>query len=554
MKIGLAQLNYQVAHFKKNVSKIIDAIDEAKKQKTDLLVFSELSVSGYPPLDLLERKEFVDACMKGIEEIAGHCQGIAAIVGGPVQNHLPEGKNLYNAAFFLEDGRIKKVINKSLLPTYDIFDEYRYFESNRFFELVEFMGKKIALTVCEDLWDQQEFETDFGKSHLYLISPMDELARLDPDLVINIAASPYSYHKERVKKKIFIEKAKKYNLPVFYVNQVAGQTELIFEGGSMAVSPNGDIYDELSFFMEDTGYFDLDKVLKGRKYQSRQESKLIIQNIHDALVMGIKDYFSKMGFSKAVLGLSGGIDSAVCLVLAQRALGAGNVKALLLPSAYSSEHSISDSLELLEKLGVEHEIISIEKAMQAFKESLEPVFKGMKEDATEENIQARIRAVLLMAYSNKFGHILLNTSNKSEAAVGYGTLYGDMSGGLSVLGDVYKTDVYNLAKYMNSDKEIVPCNIISKAPSAELRPEQKDSDSLPDYSVLDQVLFRYIELQKGSESIIREGFDEGLVRKIIDMVNRNEYKRFQAPPVLRISSKAFGYGRRHPLVANYNFL
>ena len=554
MKIGLAQLNYQVAHFEKNISKIVAAIDEAKGQNADLIIFSELSISGYPPLDFLERKEFVDKCVQGIEKIARHCVNIAAIVGGPVQNLSPEGKNLYNAAYFLEDGKVKKIILKSLLPTYDIFDEYRYFESNNKFELVDFKGKKLAVTICEDLWDKQEFETDFGKNHLYVVSPMDELSSLNPDMIINIAASPYSYHRESAKKEIFIAKAKNYKLPVFYVNQVAAQTELIFEGGSLAVSPSGQIFKELAFFEEEISFFEFDEVVKGRPSKDEAESKLVIQNIHDALILGIRDYFSKMNFKKAVLGLSGGIDSAVCLVLAQKALGAGNIKVLLLPSEYSSDHSIIDSLDLVRKLGVEHEIISIEKIMGSFKEVLDPVFKGLAEDITEENLQARIRSVLLMAFSNKFGNILLNTSNKSEAAVGYGTLYGDMSGGLSVLGDVYKTDVYNLARLINQEEEIIPCNIISKPPSAELKPGQKDSDSLPDYSVLDQILFRFIELQRGSEMIIKEGFDRALVKKIIKLVNANEYKRYQAPPVLRISSKAFGSGRRLPLVANYDFL
>lgn len=554
MKIGLAQLNFQVAHFEKNISKIVNAIEEAKCQKADLIIFSELSISGYPPLDLLERKEFIDKCVSGIEEIARHCVNIAAIVGGPVQNPSPEGKNLYNAAYFLEEGKVRKTILKSLLPTYDIFDEYRYFEPNNKFELIDFKGKKLAVTICEDLWDKQEFETDFGKNHLYVVSPMDELSGLNPDMIINIAASPYSYHRESAKKEIFLDKAKNYKLPVFYVNQVAAQTELIFEGGSLVVSPGGRIFDEFNFFKEEIRFFDFEDVVKGREYESEMDSRLVIQNIHDALVLGISDYFSKMNFKKAILGLSGGIDSAVCLSLAQKALGAGNVKVLLLPSVYSSDHSITDSMDLVRKLGVEHEIISIENIMDSFKKALDPVFKGLDEDITEENLQARIRSVLLMAFTNKFGYILLNTSNKSEAAVGYGTLYGDMSGGLSVLGDVYKTDVYQLAKLINQEEELIPCNIIKKPPSAELKPGQKDSDSLPEYSVLDQILYRFIELQRSSDKIIKEGYDKTLVRKVISLVNAHEYKRYQAPPVLRISSKAFGSGRRWPLVANYDFL
>lgn len=554
MKIGLAQLNYHIGNFDQNISKIVNTIKEAKKQEADLVVFSEFSISGYPPLDLLEREEFISKCRKGISDIAKHCDSIAAIVGGPEKNPNLEGKNLFNAGFFLFKGKIQHVIHKSLLPTYDIFDEYRYFEPNTKFEVIKFKGKKLALTICEDLWDKQEFETDFGRNCLYKVSPLDELVKFKPDVILNIAASPYSYHRETAKKDIFIGKAKTYHLPVFYVNQMSAQTELIFEGGSLVVNSSGEIFDELSFFREEVRFYELDTVLNEKPKWQEKDAPLIIQNIHDALILGIKDYFSKMSFTKATLGLSGGIDSAVSLVLASRALGKKNIKVFLLPSKYSSEHSISDSVLLTENLGVEYEIVSIEKIVSSFESTLDPVFHNLPEDITEENIQARIRAVLLMAFSNKFGYILLNTSNKSESAVGYGTLYGDMCGGLSVLGDVYKTDVYNLAEYINHDREIIPCNIIKKPPSAELRPGQKDTDALPDYSILDQILYRYIELQRSIERIIDEGYEPKVVHKIIQMINANEYKRYQAPPVIRISSKAFGSGRRMPLVANYSFL
>lgn len=553
MKIGLAQLNFHIGNFSANSKKIIDAIEIAKKQDVDIILFSELSVSGYPPLDLLEREEFISRSYDSIVQIAKHCDSIAAVVGGPAKNPNKEGKNLFNSAFFLFEQKIQHVVHKSLLPTYDIFDEYRYFEPNSEFKLIDFKGKKLALTICEDLWDQQEFESNFGKTQLYTISPMDKLSKLGPDVILNIAASPYSYLRETVKKQIFIGKALKYELPVFYVNQMAAQAELIFEGGSMVINPRGEVYDELSLFEEEIRFYELNDVLINEPLGEDRVESSIIKNIHDALVLGIKDYFSKMNFTKATLGLSGGIDSAVCLVLAKRAVGAENLKVLLLPSKYSTEHSVVDSEELAKTLGIEYEIIRINDIVDSFKSALDPTFKDMPEDVTEENIQARIRSVLLMALSNKFGHILLNTSNKSEAAVGYGTLYGDMSGGLSVLGDVYKTDVYNLAKYINQEKTIIPCNIINKAPSAELKPNQKDSDSLPDYSVLDQILYRYVELQRSEEKIILDGFDAELVKKTIRLINSNEYKRYQAPPILRISSKAFGSGRRMPLVANYYF-
>lgn len=554
MKIGLAQLNFHIGNFEENSNKIIDAIEIAKEQKVDLILFSELSVSGYPPLDLLEREEFITKSYDTVLKIAEHCDTIAAVVGGAVKNPNKEGKNLFNAGFFLYNRQIQQVIHKSLLPTYDIFDEYRYFEPNKDFEILEFKGKKLALTICEDLWDQQEFESNFGKTQLYTVSPMDELSKLEPDLILNIAASPYSYLRETVKKQIFIGKALKYKLPVFYVNQIAAQAELIFEGGSMVINPEGMVYDELSLFEEEIRFYELDDVIHKEPLGEDKLESTIIENIHNALILGIRDYFLKMNFSKATLGLSGGIDSAVSLVLAVRAIGAENVKVLLLPSKYSSDHSISDSEELARNLGVEYEIIRINEIVDSFKSALNPIFKNLAEDVTEENIQARIRSVLLMALSNKQGYILLNTSNKSEAAVGYGTLYGDMSGGLSILGDVYKMDVYNLAKYINQNKNIIPCNIINKAPSAELKPDQKDTDSLPDYSVLDQILYRYLELQRTKTSIIQEGFDAELVEQIVHLINANEYKRYQAPPILRISSKAFGLGRRMPLVANYQFL
>ncbi len=554
MKIALAQLNFHIGNFEENTLKILDVISQAKRKGADLVIFSEFSLTGYPPLDLLEREEFIVRCEKAINTIAQKCDSIAAIIGGPARNTLPEGKNLFNAAFFLYEGDVQKTIHKSLLPTYDIFDEYRYFEPNKSFETVHFKGKKIALTICEDLWDEQEFESDFSKGQMYTVSPMEELSKLGPDFVVNIAASPYSYYGETEKREVFIRKARKYRVPVFVINQIGGQTELIFEGGSMAISPDGFVLKRLPFFKEAVGYIELDEVFRKPGKEDDPDTVPIIRNIHDALVMGIRDYFSKMNFSKAILGVSGGIDSAVSLALAVKALGRNDVLALLMPSQYSSDHSITDSITLAGNLAVSYKILSIRENMDAFDKVLKPHFKGLPEDITEENIQARIRAVLLMAFSNKLDYILLNTSNKSEAAVGYGTLYGDMSGGLSVLGDVYKTDVYNLARFINRETEVIPPHIIDKPPSAELKPDQKDSDALPDYDVLDQILYRFIELQRSPEKIIKDGFDAGMVKKVIGLINTSEYKRYQAPPILRISSKAFGSGRRLPLVARYDFM
>jgi NAD+ synthase (glutamine-hydrolysing) len=551
MKITIAQLNYHIGNFVKNNSLIRNAIAKAREEGSDLIVFSELSVPGYPPLDLLDNFEFVRRCNDTVLEIARECRGITAIVGSPVVNTASEGKKLYNSALVLSGGKVIFTANKALLPTYDIFDEYRYFEPGKSFSVFNFMGKRIALTICEDLWDEQPFDNRFEKSRLYTISPMDELAKQNPDMIINISASPFSYSKIDTRNNIFINKAKKHRIPVISVNQTGANTELIFDGASLVVNPEGDPVIRLPFFGESVYTFDYEKTIAGgesRKADRPDEVELIYR----ALITGVKDYFGKMNFKKALLGLSGGIDSAVCLQIAAEAIGRENVRALLMPSRYSSEHSVVDAVKFAENIGVGYDIISIEKPFTAFEEILTPVFKGLPADVTEENIQARIRAVLLMAYSNKYGYILLNTSNKSEAAVGYGTLYGDMAGGLSVIGDVYKTDVYRLAGYINRNSEVIPGNIITKAPSAELRPNQFDTDSLPEYKILDTILHLYIEMQKPGSEIISEGFDSSLVNKILGMINTNEYKRYQAPPILRISSKAFGAGRRMPLVAKYS--
>lgn len=551
MKISLAQLNLIIGDFEGNTLKITKAINEAKKRDVELIVFSELSVCGYPPLDLLEHKYFIEKSKEQIEKIAESCKSIAAIVGGPLLNSSPAGKNLFNSAFFLNEGKTEHIVNKTLLPTYDIFDEYRYFESNTQFKPIEFKGKKIAITICEDLWYEQPLLTGFGKDKLYTVNPIEKLVTQGADFIINIAASPFSYSHEEVKRNILTSNAVKYKIPVIYVNQVGANTDLIFDGGSMVVNSSGQVVKRMAMFNEDISDIDTDVIFNGSGKNILFDSTNYVRNIHDALILGIKDYFKKINFTKAVLGLSGGIDSAVTLAIAVKALGNKNVSALLMPSKYSSEHSVVDAVKITENLNVKYDIISIEKIVAEMEASLKPVFKDLPPDITEENIQARVRGNLLMAFSNKFGSLLLNTSNKSEAAVGYGTLYGDMSGGISVLGDVYKTDVYKLAEYINREEEIIPINTIKKPPSAELRPDQKDSDSLPDYSVLDIILFNYIERKKSAKEIISIGLDEDTVCRVIKLVNINEYKRYQAPPSLRISSKAFGTGRRMPIVAIY---
>jgi NAD+ synthase (glutamine-hydrolysing) len=550
MKISVAQLNYKIGNFAGNKDLICKALDKAKNEGSDLVIFSELCIPGYPPLDLLDRVDFIEKCDQTVKEIAGFCTGITAIVGSPTFNTDPEGKKLFNSALVLSEGKIIFKTNKALLPTYDIFDEYRYFEPEKNFSIFTIKGIKIALTICEDLWDEQPFDNKFEKSRLYSISPMDELSRYNPDLIINISASPFSYTKVEAKKNIFISKAVKHKIPVITANQTGANTELIFDGASLIISPDGKIFRQLGYFEEIVETFSLEEVISGAATYNNPVYEPV-SLVHKALVTGIRDYFAKTGFKKCIIGLSGGIDSAVVFCLASEALGHENIKALLMPSRYSSEHSVSDSIVLADNIGAGYDIISIEKPFSAFLDTLAPFFKEKKSDITEENIQARIRAVLLMAFANKFGYILLNTSNKSEAAVGYGTLYGDMSGGLSVIGDVYKTDIYKLARYINRESEIIPESIILKLPSAELKPGQFDTDSLPDYKILDSILYQYIELQKPADEIEPEGFERSVVDKVLRLINYNEYKRYQAPPVLRISSKSFGDGRKMPIVAKY---
>jgi NAD+ synthase (glutamine-hydrolysing) len=550
MKIALAQINTRIGDFDANLEKILSCLLRAESENVDLVVFPELIVCGYPPLDFLDFNDFIEKCNSSVSKIATACQKVAAIVGAPALNPVPEGKNLFNAAYFLENGQIKQVVHKTLLPTYDVFDEYRYFEPNHTdFKCVAFKGKKIALTICEDLWDIEE-------DKMYTHWPMEKLIGQKPDFMVNIAASPFSSGHNFNRKRVLNKAAVDYGLPLFYVNHVGAQTELIFDGGSMVLNRQGRIVCELNYFAEDFRIFELEHVNTAPSvdvqlaFTLRNEDQ-DIAFIHQALLLGIKDYFSKLGFKKAILGLSGGIDSAVVFSLAAEALGNQNVMGLLMPSQYSSEHSVTDALELAKNLNAPAEIIPIEHGFDSLMSRLSPFFAGKPADVTEENLQARIRGILLMALSNKHGYILLNTSNKSEAAVGYGTLYGDMCGGLSVIGDLYKTQVYKLAAYINRDKTIIPENTISKAPSAELRPNQKDSDSLPDYQILDEILNLYIEHKLGPAEIIRKGYDSVLVSRVLKLVNTNEYKRYQTPPVLRVSSKAFGLGRRMPIVGHY---
>ncbi len=543
MRIAIAQLNFHIGNFSGNLKKMLEAVAQAKKQKADIVCFSELATCGYPPRDFLEFDDFIDLAETTVLELTKVAKDIAIIVGSPSRNPVIEGKDLYNSAYFLADGKIHQVQHKALLPTYDIFDEYRYFEPATEFNIIKYKGKKIALTICEDMWNLG------NENPLYTVCPMDELMPQKPDLMINISASPFAYDHAAERIEVLRANVKRYQLPLFYINHSGAQTEILFDGGSIIMSPDGKVFDEFPYFEECFKIYDLKEVEKGGRVQEQPKEKM--QLMHDGILTGIRDYFGKLRFKKAILGLSGGIDSAVTAVLAARALGEDNVRAVLMPSEFSSGHSINDARDLAKNLGIQYDIIPIQKAFEAFKELLYPHFLGTSFNIAEENIQARIRAVLLMALSNKFGNILLNTSNKSEAAVGYGTLYGDMCGGLSVIGDVYKTEVFELARFINKNGAIIPESTIIKPPSAELRPDQKDSDTLPEYDILDPILFQYIEKQQGPKDIIEMGYDEQLVRRILRLVNINEFKRYQTPPIIRVSPKAFGMGRRMPIVGKY---
>jgi NAD+ synthase (glutamine-hydrolysing) len=564
MKIFLAQQNYHIGNFEANGQKIIEGINKAREAGADLVLFPELSICGYPPRDFLDFKDFVDQCYKTIDLIKEHTADIGVLLGSPAYNPQKEGKDLFNAAFLLYEKEIKAEIHKTLLPTYDVFDEYRYFEPAFQWRCIEFKGKKLAVTICEDIWN-------LGDNPLYRITPMEHLIKESPDVMLNLSASPYNYAADTVRKSIIEAHVAKYHLPMLYCNTVGAQTDVVFDGGSLVYDINGQLIKEMNYFEEDYAVFDLEQLSQKKEmpavahkyYYSANEvgrdtdtldyltDEKSIAEIYQALLLGIKDYFGKMGFKKATLGASGGIDSAVVQALAVEALGKENVHVLLMPSEYSSDHSISDAEALSKNLGNRFDIVPIKDVYNQFLGTLNPLFKDLPFSLAEENIQSRTRGNLLMAVANKFGYILLNTSNKSELATGYGTLYGDMAGGISVLGDLYKMQVYALARYINREKEIIPNNILTKAPSAELRPGQKDSDSLPDYPILDRILYQYIELRQGPKEIIASGYDAALVNRILKLVNTAEYKRNQFCPIIRVSCKAFGVGRRLPIVAKY---
>ncbi len=558
MKISIAQQNYHIGNFEANTEKILCAIELAKKEGADLILFSEMSVCGYPARDFVEFEDFIDKCYESIDTIRKAADTIGVLIGSPAHNPGKKGKDLFNAAFFLYEQKIVAEIHKTLLPTYDVFDENRYFESASSWQVIPFKGKKLAVTICEDIWN-------LGDNPLYKICPMDELMKQSPDIMLNLSASPFDYTHDEDRKATIKANVLKYKIPLFYCNAVGSQTEIVFDGGSYAFDKDANLCGALPMFTSDLSFYTCnddgsiqEPIIEPASRVPNKElnpatlvADLNIDQIYQALVLGIKDYFTKMGFTKAILGSSGGIDSAVTLAIAADALGAQNVLAVLMPSEFSTEHSVADAELLSKNLENPYHIVPIKNVYDSFLETLDPIFNGMPFSLAEENIQSRSRGNILMAIANKLGYVLLNTSNKSELATGYGTLYGDMAGGLGVLGDLYKIQVYELANYINREKEIIPTNIITKAPSAELRPDQKDSDSLPDYSVLDQILYQYIEKRANPSSIVAMGYSSELVNRTLKMVNTNEYKRNQFCPIIRVSPKAFGVGRRMPIVGKY---
>jgi NAD+ synthase (glutamine-hydrolysing) len=546
VKIALGQINPTVGDFSGNAAKIIQYALQGKSAGAGLILFPELAVCGYPPRDLVERPSFVARCRATVEKVAAETQGIAVICGTVTPAEAESGKTVMNSAVLLREGRIDLTQSKMLLPTYDVFDEMRNFTPAKSQQLFSFCGKQMALTICEDAWNDKRF----WNRQLYRVDPVEELVRAGGNFVLNISASPFWLGKRELRRDMLTSIARNQKVPVAMVNQVGGNDSLVFDGSSVVIAPDGQVIAQGKSFEEDLIYFDSEKLTGDMHAQVAGEEG----SAYEALVLGTRDYVHKCGFQRAIIGLSGGIDSALTAAIAADALGAENLIGVGMPGPYSSRGSIDDARALANNLKLRFELLSIDEIYQAALQTLAPVFAGMPEDVTEENIQSRARGLLLMAMSNKFGALVLSTGNKSELAVGYCTLYGDMVGGLAVISDVPKTLVYRLSAYVNSRRQVIPQATIEKSPSAELRPDQKDSDSLPPYDVLDAILEDYVEESSSAERIARvHNFDPDLVRRVIRMVERSEYKRQQAAPGIKISAKAFGYGRRFPIAAKSEF-
>jgi NAD+ synthase (glutamine-hydrolysing) len=542
VKIALGQINPTVGDFSGNASRIIDFAQRAQRAGAGLVLFPELSVCGYPPRDLVERSSFVARNRESVERIAAETPGIAVICGLVTPAEADTGKSVMNSAALLRDGKILFLQSKMLLPTYDVFDESRNFAPARKQELFDFCGNRMALTICEDAWNDK----DFWNKRLYVQDPVEELVRGGGNFVLNISASPFWLGKRELRRDMLATIARTDNVPVVMVNQVGGNDSLVFDGSSLVLNREGRVIAQAKSFEEDLLFFD-SATLAGDLHEQIPGEEA---SAYAALVLGTRDYVRKCGFKQVIIGLSGGIDSALTAAIAAEAMGPENVIGVGMPGPYSSRGSIDDARALAKNLGIRFELLSITQICESYLQVLKPVFAGLKEDVTEENIQSRARGSLLMALSNKFNAIVLSTGNKSELGVGYCTLYGDMVGGLAVISDVPKTLVYRMSRYVNSIRPVIPQATLEKPPSAELRPDQKDSDSLPPYEVLDVILEDYVEDSHSAAEIARErGFDLDLVKKVIRMIDRAEYKRQQAAPGIKISAKAFGYGRRYPIAA-----
>lgn len=540
MKIGFAQINTTVGDFSGNCARIIAAYDELSAAGADVVIAPELSITGYPPQDLLFKSRFVPDNLLALERLHAHVRETALIVGFVDRNRASHGRPFHNAAAVLQQGQTPAVAYKSLLPTYDVFDEARYFEPATHHALVVIGGQKVGVTICEDIWTQE-----YLPHPLYLGDPVAELAAAGVSCILNLSASPFQIGKSVRRQAMICGLAAKYKLPIFYCNAVGGNDQLIFDGNSLAVNSAGNVVWQGTSFTETTAVVDTQAPAIDIKPCDD------MADLHDALILGLRDYMAKCGFKKCVLGLSGGIDSALTAYIAAEAVGPENVMGVAMPTEFSSGHSISDADQLAANLGLEYLKIPIQESFATFKAQMAPVFSGLAEDATEENMQARLRGLTLMSLSNKFGSLLLTTGNKSELAVGYCTLYGDMCGGLAVISDVPKTMVYRLSRYINREREIIPVNSIEKPPSAELRPDQKDQDTLPPYDLLDEILALYVEENLSGADIISRGFDESTVRWIVRRVDLNEYKREQAAPGLKVTGRAFGIGRRMPIAQRF---
>ncbi len=544
MKIAVCQFNPIIGDLKGNTSKILNGYKRAVNDGAELAVFPELFLCGYPPLDLVEKKEFRDAVKSAATDIASQTNHVGLIFGTITEDYEDKiGTGVYNSAVLCYDGKIQFIQNKTLIPNYDVFDEVRYFESSKDVFIHEFKGEKLGISICEDIWN----DADYWKHRRYTIDPVQKLVDNGATFLINISASPYAYGKRKEKFEMLSVLTRNDKCPLVYVCAVGAQTELIFDGGSMCLNFSGQLDMLGKAFEEDYFVYDSKKKYNEMK---KIESNFEEEVLH-ALVLGLKDYAGKTGFKKALVGLSGGIDSAIVAYIAVKALGEKNVHVVMMPSKYSSEGSVKDSEKLIEELGISSEHISIQPVVDKTLEMLKDSFRGLDENITEENLQSRVRGLYLMALSNKHGYLLCTTGNKSEIATGYATLYGDMCGALAVIGDVYKTQIYKIAEFINRDKEIIPIEIIKKAPSAELRPNQTDQDSLPEYELLDKILQMYLEEQKEFEEISASIGNKEIVQKVLRLVDLNEFKRKQGAPVLRVSTKAFGYGRRFPIVQGW---